>query len=63
MFNVSSFILNHLPSDSQHRRQNNRPDDATAGLRILARMIAQAYLRNSLFKGKAGNKRRERKNK
>lgn len=63
MFEVSYLIVNHLASNSQHRRQNNRPDDATAGLRILARMIAQAYLRNSQFKGKAGNKRRERKTK
>jgi len=61
MLVMSSIILNYLAGDSQHRRQKDRPADATDGLRILARMIARAYLRDSQLKGKKSNKHGERK--
>ena len=63
MLDMSPIILNYLASGSQHRRQKDPPADATDGLRILARMIARAYLRDSQLKDKKSNRHRESKTK
>ena len=57
---MAKIVHNKMPPTTPHASEN---DYRAQGLRILARIIARAYLRDSQFKGKESDNNSESKTK